>query len=157
MTDSQVKELEAIRRKNPQGLLVPREVVAAARSKKSTLHGEFTWDDGKAAEKYREEEARTLIRAYVTYEPRVERQARGYVSVPSDRTEGGGYRQTGAAISRAGYAAEMFAEIAARIAGMRASYRHFAPADRLWDILEAEVGRYIEAQSGSIGRDAKAA
>ena len=37
-----------------------RDILLAARPKKSPLHQFFTWDDGAAAEKYRLAEARTL-------------------------------------------------------------------------------------------------
>ena len=47
---------------NRQGRLDPQSVVAAARNKKSPLHKQFEWDDTKAAEKYRLEQARELIR-----------------------------------------------------------------------------------------------
>jgi len=40
-----------------------REIVEAARSSRSALHDWFTWDDGEAAERWREEQARNLARA----------------------------------------------------------------------------------------------
>lgn len=45
------------------GRLLPADVVAAARSTKSAMHRWFEWDDGVAAERYRLEQARELIRA----------------------------------------------------------------------------------------------
>ena len=43
------------------GRLTPPAVVAAARSPKSALHKHFLWDDAKAAEAYRLDQARAMI------------------------------------------------------------------------------------------------
>lgn len=45
-----------------KGGLKPQDVVDAARDPASPMHGEFTWDDTKAAHAHRLEEARALIR-----------------------------------------------------------------------------------------------
>lgn len=42
--------------------LSPEKVVEASRSEDAVLHGEFEWNDETAAEKYRVEQARSLIR-----------------------------------------------------------------------------------------------
>ncbi len=52
--------LETITRKH--GELKPKNVVEAARNKRHVLHKHFEWDDGLAAEKYRLDQARTIIR-----------------------------------------------------------------------------------------------
>jgi tRNA A37 N6-isopentenylltransferase MiaA len=43
--------------------LRPEDVVKAARSKRHPLHKEFIWDDEEAAERYRMERARYIIRS----------------------------------------------------------------------------------------------
>jgi hypothetical protein len=75
------------------GLLKPAEVVNAARSEESPLHHCFCWDDNEAAEKWREEQARQLIRS-VRIEVNVGKPVsiRAYVSLPVDRESGAGYR-----------------------------------------------------------------
>lgn len=60
------KELQTIRAAH--GLLTPALVVDAARPAEHPLHGHFQWDDGIAAEAWRREQARKLIRSVrVTY------------------------------------------------------------------------------------------
>lgn len=46
-----------------QGRLEPDDVVADARDESSPLHSHFEWDDGIAADEYRREQARVLIRS----------------------------------------------------------------------------------------------
>jgi hypothetical protein len=53
-------ELLAIERRD--GLIKPQVVVEVAREDDSPLHGFFEWDDGIAAERHREWQARMLIR-----------------------------------------------------------------------------------------------
>ena len=61
------KALLALHQKGP---LTPESLLNAARSAKHPLHGEFTWDDGRAAELYRLQEARYVIRAVAIVEVR---------------------------------------------------------------------------------------
>ena len=55
------QELEKINVK--YGIIEPQVVIKEAKPKKSTLHSCFEWDDSIAAEKYREDQARYIIRA----------------------------------------------------------------------------------------------
>lgn len=57
-------ELERIREQN-SGRLAPRDVLDAARPEDSPLHAAFQWDDSKAAEEYRLQQARTIIKIVV--------------------------------------------------------------------------------------------
>lgn len=52
-------------RKEAKGELTPEDVVKDARNDNSPLHSFFEWDDGEAAEKFRLQQARGLIRAVV--------------------------------------------------------------------------------------------
>jgi hypothetical protein len=57
-----VKE-ELDRLKGNRGSLAADDVLDAARDPSSPMHGAFTWDDSEAAELWRREQARELIRA----------------------------------------------------------------------------------------------
>lgn len=85
------QELLALNEKHG-GVAPPRAVVDFARNPETALHACFTWDDGKAAERYRIIQARRLIRARVYYEPRLEKKVRAFVSLEDDRNPQGGYR-----------------------------------------------------------------
>jgi len=88
------EELKRIKKKN-NGILQAEKVVEEAKNKNSVLHSYFIWDDSIAAERYRVEQARTLIRGIVAYAVSEEnsQEIRGFVSLATDRrSEGGGYR-----------------------------------------------------------------
>ena len=75
------------------GIISPEMVVEAARSKSSPLHDHFTWDDTEAAHQFRILEAKKLLRVTVEYLPIPQSESvRAFVSLGSDRLDGGGYR-----------------------------------------------------------------
>ena len=84
-------ELELLHQRD--GLLIPEKVVEYARNKKTELHHHFDWDDTSAGEKWRHEQARNLIRVEVEYNEVINKDQRVWVSLPSDRLMGGGYRK----------------------------------------------------------------
>ena len=55
----------AVLQEGNEGRLNPANVVDAARVETSALHPHFEWDDAVAAERYRLEQARTIIRSIV--------------------------------------------------------------------------------------------
>jgi hypothetical protein len=57
------RELENLRAKT--GDLNPQDIVEMARPKGSPAHGEFTWSNKVAAEQYRLEQARKMVRSIV--------------------------------------------------------------------------------------------
>lgn len=93
-----VEALEAIRAENKDGLLVPEEVVEAARDEDSPLHSYiFGLSDSEAAHQHRLTLARTLIRKIkvILSDDPTESPVPRYLSLKKDRRrEGGGYRQT---------------------------------------------------------------
>lgn len=76
------------------GILRPEDIVAFATNPETALHKRFTWDDTEAAKQWRLQEARQVLRVYVTVEETPNVQVRAYVSLYSDRRQpGGGYRR----------------------------------------------------------------
>ena len=65
-TEAIISELRTIAAKN-DGLLKPEDVVESARPINSPLHTRFTWDDTEAANQYRLQQARQLIRTTIQY------------------------------------------------------------------------------------------
>ena len=82
------------------GLLMVDDVVEEARDPQSVLHRHFQWDDDKAAEAYRKQQARQLIqKVTVTIEKAPDVHIRAFVSLSTDQYEGGGYRMTANVLS----------------------------------------------------------
>ena len=84
-------ELDALYQRD--GLLIPEKVVDFARDPHTVLHEHFDWIDSSAAEKWRHEQARNIIRVSVEYSIKLNKDTRVWISLPSDRLQGGGYRK----------------------------------------------------------------
>lgn len=89
-----INQLIAIAELNPEGKLLPEDVIESARPKTSILHKFFTWDDTKAANERRIDQARGLIRATVRWIQvnGDKRPVRVFISLTEDRNDSGGYR-----------------------------------------------------------------
>jgi hypothetical protein len=88
------KYLTQIAKKNG-GMLMVDQVIELARDEDSILHKHFTWDDTKAADAYRKQQARALIqRCKIRLVENEPVEIRAFVSLPTDRENGGGYRLT---------------------------------------------------------------
>lgn len=135
-------ELDALAERS--GLLTAEAVVEFASNPNTALHKEFTWDNTEAAQKYRLDQARRVIRVYVRFEPRVQRTVRAFVSVPSDRATTGGYRPASAVIDNPRWAMQIAEEVAGKIRNMRGSYAYLKFLDGLWDRLDATVKQYLD-------------
>jgi hypothetical protein len=87
--------------KTKRSLLKSQQVLDAARDVKSALHYEFIWDDSEAGEKYRLLQAQRLIQIVIVMPVKkdlsnltvcINPPTRKFVSLLSDRSRGGGYR-----------------------------------------------------------------
>ena len=63
MKKKEIIEHELLRLYAEKGRLVPAEIVAEAQQKSHPLHQFFEWDNKKAADKYRIEQAERMIRS----------------------------------------------------------------------------------------------
>ena len=93
------KVLERIAREHG-GMLMVDDVLEAAKDPKSVLHKHFQWDNDKAAEAWRKQQARQLIqKVTVTIEKAPDVHIRAFVSLSTDQHDGGGYRMTANVLS----------------------------------------------------------
>lgn len=96
--DAAVEELDRIRNKN--GILKPEMVVEESRDENAILHKCFQWDDTKAADLWRKEQARKLITniTCIVVNETVECRIRAYVNVTQDEKPERSYIPTTEAI-----------------------------------------------------------
>lgn len=80
------ERIEVLRRKHG-GFVTPELLVQEARAKASPLHVEFEWNDAKAADAHRLDQARYVLRTIVTTVEVIDREpavVRAFVSVQPD-------------------------------------------------------------------------
>jgi hypothetical protein len=133
------REIDSIR-KETGGIASPAELVNRARNATSAMHGWFTWDDSKAAELHRQQEARRLlrdIRIVRVVEGEEQPPQRVYVSVAhSTGGKGGAYAPIIEAMSDDTMREQVIGDAIAGLNGWRKRYEEFselAPAIALVD------------------------
>lgn len=105
------KLLTKIARQNG-GVLKVEDVLTEARDEGSPLHKHFEWDDSEAAEQYRRQQARALIqKCKITLIDSQPVEIRAFVSLPTDREHGGGYRLTSEVLGDSRMKAELIRDI----------------------------------------------
>lgn len=138
------RALENIQKR--KGILNPKDVVDEARNPKSPLHSCFEWNDSKAAERYRLEQARELIMKVTVIRPDNYGQAvtvRAYQSLPGDRTNGGGYRHVDAVLGNEEMRRDMLRQALRDLRSFRNKYaalKSLAP-------LMTKIDTYLEKHS----------
>jgi hypothetical protein len=137
-----IQELEQVRVQNIDGLLIPDEVVMFAQDPRTELHRHFEWNNTKAAHQYRLEQARKIIRVVVTYEPHVQENMRGYVSLESDQQQPrGGYRTREDVMSVAETRAELLGQAIKELQRVQAKYQMLSELGDVFDAIDAAVAR----------------
>lgn len=113
-----------------RGLLMPERVIDAARDATSPMHAHFIWDNDEAAHKYRMHQARTLINSVeITINQQAPVTVNAFVSLPSDRVHGGGYRTVETVLNNDFMRAQLVEDIRKHI--------------EKWEARAAEIGMAI--------------
>lgn len=139
--------LEMVRETNG-GVLRPSDVVDAARPDDAPLHPAFTWDDADAAEKYRQDEARRLIRSVCvidTSKPEALPQP-VYLHVKADN-RGQQYLTTTEVMSNDEHRTRVLEQAMSQLRGWRKKYNElvalspiFAAADEVEETIGSKEG-----------------
>lgn len=130
-----VEELEEIRKSNG-GLLMPAQVVEFAKNPETALHARFTWEDTEAAQRWRLHEAREVIRVHVTVIGESAEPVRAYVSLSTDRRDGGGYRAVVDILESPEQHAQMVADALNELRAFKRKYDHLTALRPLWRAME---------------------
>lgn len=139
------RELEIIRKQN-HGILRPVDVVSFARDPQTALHAEFEWDDDKAAEQYRLEQARQIIRCAVRVIGDGRPPIRAYVSLLSDRQAGDSYRDVFDVMSTPSLRDQLLAQALREAESWRLRYEHLVELQSVCrEIAKAQKRKRREA------------
>lgn len=115
-------------------MLAPAKIVEWAKGNpESQLHKCFEWDDSRAAYQYRVDQARNLIRLYITVEP----GRRDTVSLRQDRHEDGGYRRIGDVMRIPDLKQQMLDEALADLRRIQKKYEMLTELASVWREIDA--------------------
>lgn len=129
--------------KSHNGLLEPEMVVASARDEKSPLHPHFEWDDAVAAEAFRTDQARELIRAItidISHSNIEARPIRAFVNVEVGDNQG--YVSTVRAMSSEELRKQVITKAWSELEAWRQRYAELTELGRIFSAID-------EARPGS--------
>lgn len=132
--------LHTLQAARPGGTVTAADVVAAARDRQSPLHSLFTWDDAVAGARYREAQARMLLRAVqVRDDAHDASPAPRRVVVTTDREATAGPRRVWCPLDP---------DVQARqdLRAWRKRYQDVPPLGTVFDALEAHLAVLPEAE-----------
>jgi hypothetical protein len=119
------------------GLLEPEMVVEAARSEDSPLHPHFEWDNAVAAEAFRTDQARELIRAVtidISHSNVEARHIRGFVNVEVGGSQG--YVSTPRAMSSAELRRQVIARAWSELEAWRQRHAELTELGRIFSAID---------------------
>lgn len=135
-------------RKKFKGELTPQDILDDARHDNSPLHSFFEWNDGAAAEAYRLQQARGLIRAVVAIYTQPDKPAvrtRAYVHVPEPSAPH--YRETSHAMSQEKTRKLVLDRAWNELRAWKTRYKdleEFAGLIRVMDTIEADFPKSLQ-------------
>lgn len=147
-----LNEIDEISRKN-DGFLTPDAIVEHARNPASSLHNRFDWDDSSAAQKYRLQQARGLIRSITVTvvrqpsEPKTIRiqTTRAYQSLPSQRGSKG-YEKVTQIMPNNNKRNELLATVLKEMISYRNRYADLSELGDIWAAIDKKAGRIEKPQ-----------
>jgi hypothetical protein len=140
--------LDAIRLGNG-GELHPQDVVEEARDANSPLHAHFEWDDRRAAEAHRLDQARALIRSIrIVDDDNKSRPA--YLSIRAD--DGVGYRALGDIMSSSDLRQRLLAQAQRDLDSWTERYRELKEIVELVEPARRELRRRVRPRVGEEAR-----
>lgn len=130
------KHLELLR-KQCKGELTPQDVLKDAKNNNSPLHSFFEWDEGKAAEQYRLQQARGLIRAVVAvYVDGKNKAVRSKAYVHIAEKTAPHYRETGHAMSQTKTRNMVLQRAWQELSAWRKRYQDLKAFSELFDVID---------------------
>lgn len=121
------EELDRLAGQSPGPIphVTPESVVEAARPKDAPLHPALTWDDAKAAELHRLNEARTLVRAVrVEKDDSTVSKVPQFVSVRVQAIDSSAYVKTAVAMSDEEMRRQVLTDAMRQLRGWQTRYKH---------------------------------
>lgn len=131
------EELERLE-KEYEGTLIPSTIVRAAKPKKSVLHKCFEWDDKVAGMKYRENQARELLRKIVVvYKEKGESKTiRAFVNIKHESESY--YTHTSRVADDEELQNNVLEQIATELLAVKKKYNQFKSPklQKIWDAVD---------------------
>lgn len=134
--------LEEVRLKH-EGFLDEKDVVAEASNRSSALHPYFEWNDKRAANEYRLDQARDLIRSIVVSYPESQNESvRYYVSVKPSEDQEARYYPTELAVKNEDMRQNILAAALRDMKSFMKRYEQLQELSKLFNAMKLEIKKH---------------
>lgn len=134
--EAYLRELESIAASH-RGHLRAADVVEFAKDPETALHSRFTWDDTEAADRWRLQQARQIIRIAVTmYGDDHPMPFRAFVSLQGDRQSGNGYRALATVLSDEDLRERLLEQARQELEGFRRKYSALIELSKVFEAID---------------------
>lgn len=137
-TPADVAGAELMRLQNSPSGCTPAALVEASRDENAPLHNEFEWRDDVAAEKYREEQAKAIIRAVVIRTEDTNEPIRGFVVTPGNTSR---YVDIVSALNNDAWHSHLLKQATTEMRAFQAKYRRLTELEGVNSAIEAFLRR----------------
>ena len=139
--EAQKAGIELERIKDKHGGIIPKTIVDESKDKKAVLHGCFEWNDTKAAEGYREVQAREIIRNIVVVKTAEETQekevtVRAFVPVAIEEEKPKKYITFDEAMNDEDYRSQIINQALQELIAFKNKYSQLKELAELFDTID---------------------
>jgi hypothetical protein len=134
MTKQQQNELNQIAAASEDHVLRAEDLIEFARNPKTAVHSLFEWDRDKNAYQHLLTQARQIIAVHVIVLPKTGIKTRQWVSLTTDRCQGGGYRSVVSVLSKKDLRRQMLNDALQELERFEEKYRSL---QELADVFKA--------------------
>lgn len=144
-----------------EGVIKPETVVEQSRPKKAALHSYFEWDDGKAGEMYRTDQASKLIRCVrVVTEESQEAESvlhRPFIHINSTPTQEAGYYPSAFVMSHADMRNQAISDAISHLSRARERLKEYRELEREYSAIQAVEKRVQKKHTRLLADSGKSA
>lgn len=116
--------------------VTPQEILEKGRDPKTELHKCFEWDDSKAAEKYRIQQARAIVRCLVIKETDEPKSGKPEVRVFYKTSGNDGYKPTTIIMQNRDEYVRLLERAYAELSAFKAKYRILTELDGVFEQID---------------------
>lgn len=145
------EHVEQLRRQH-DGRVTPRVVVDDAAKRRSPLHPHFEWEDARAADLYRLEQARHLVRSLIVSVPDADAPpTRAFVCVRYEGDDENAYTSVAVAMRDPVTRDQVLAAARRELASFRKKYKELDELSEVLAAIDHSLERLEESSLGAVG------
>ena len=115
------------------GRLTAKNLVDISRPEDAPLHNEFEWDDAKAGENWRQQQARCIINSLIVVSPETQKPVRKFFNIVSEDRK---YESIEAVMQSVDKRDMLLRKAMSELSAFRKKYAHLSELAKVFDVID---------------------